>query len=153
MAGGFTIIENNISIFRDELIKNYEKNFSNSIKESCLYLDSMIAPSALNEDFFNEINFLAPFGAGNSEPKFSIENVKVLSTRLIGNSHSKSILLGNDGSTFTAFAWNVINTPLETYLDKNLKKKINIAGNIRLNEWNGKKEVQFIIEDISLSIT
>jgi len=153
MAGGFTIIENNISIFRDELIKNYEKNFSNSIKESCLYLDSMIAPSALNEDFFNEINSLAPFGAGNSEPKFSIENVKVLSTRLIGNSHSKSILLGNDGSTFTAFAWNVINTPLEKYLDKNLKKKINIAGNIRLNEWNGKKEVQFIIEDISLSIT
>ena len=113
----------------------------------------MIAPSALNEDFFNEINSLAPFGAGNSEPKFSIENVKVLSTRLIGNSHSKSILLGNDGSTFTAFAWNVINTPLEKYLDKNLKKKINIAGNIRLNEWNGKKEVQFIIEDISLSIT
>ena len=152
MAGGFTISEINISIFREELIKNYEKNYSNSIKESSLYLDSIIAPSALNENFYNEINSLAPFGSGNSEPKFVIENVKVLSTSLVGNSHFKSILLGNDGSTFVAFTWNGKNTPLEKYLDKNLKKKINIAGNIRLNEWKGNKEVQFIIEDISLSI-
>ena len=28
-------------------------------------------------------------------------------------------------------------------------KKINIAGNIRLNEWQGKKEIQFNIQDIS----
>ena len=152
MAGGFSISERNISIFREELIKNYEKNYFSSIKESSLYLDSIIAPSALNEDFFNEINCLAPFGSGNPEPKFVIENVKVLSTSLIGNSHFKSTLLGKDGSSFLAFAWNAKNTPLEKYLDKNLKKKINIAGNIRLNEWKGNKEVQFIIEDISLSI-
>ena len=74
-----------------------------------------------------------------------IENVKVLSTSLVGNSHFKSILLGNDGSTFVAFTWNGKKTPLEKYLDKNLKKKINIAGNIRLNEWKGNKVVQFII--------
>ena len=152
MAGCFSISERNISIFREELIKNYEKNYFSSIKESSLYLDSIIAPSALNEDFFNEINCLAPFGSGNPEPKFVIENVKVLSTSLIGNSHFKTTLLGKDGRTFLAFTWNAKNTPLEKYLDKNLKKKINIAGNIRLNEWRGDKEVQFIIEDISLSI-
>ena len=56
-----------------------------------------------------------------------------------------------DGTTFKAFAWNSINTTLETYLYRRKNKKINIAGNIRLNEWRGKKEVQFNIEDISVA--
>ena len=70
MAGGFTIKEENISIFRDLLIKNFEKTILQTQKVSNLHLDSIIAPSALNEEFFQQINFLAPFGSGNSEPKF-----------------------------------------------------------------------------------
>ena len=42
-------------------------------------------------------------------------------------------------------------TPLEKQLSKKNKKKINIGGKMRLNEWRGKKKVEFIIEDISLN--
>ena len=151
MAGGFTIKEEKIDIFRDLLIKNFEKFYSNTSKELNLYLDSKISPSALNEDFLQEINSLEPFGSGNTEPKFVIENIKVISSDLVGNVHIKTVLLGKDGTTFKAFAWNAKNTPLEQYLNKNQKKNINIAGNMRLNEWRGKKEVQFVIEDISIN--
>jgi len=151
MAGGFSIIEKNIPLFRDLLIEKFEKSFKNFTKESNLYLDSMIAPSALNEVFFNEINLLSPFGAGNNEPRFVIENLKVLSSDIILDTHIKAQLIGMDGFSFKAFAWNAKNTSLENYLYKNKNKKINIAGNIRLNEWRGKKEVQFNIEDISVA--
>ena len=57
MAGGFTIKEENIPIFRDILIKNFEKSHSNSTINLNLYLDSVIAPSALNEDFFEQVNY------------------------------------------------------------------------------------------------
>ena len=30
------------------------------------------------------------------------------------------------------------------------EKKFNIAGKMNLNEWRGKKSIEFIIEDISL---
>ena len=56
-----------------------------------------------------------------------------------------------DGSSFKAFAWHAKNSTLENYLYKIKNKKINIAGNIRLNEWGGKKEIQFNIEDISVA--
>tara|TARA_B110000438_G_C15757866_1_gene625950 strand:+ start:57 stop:242 length:186 start_codon:yes stop_codon:yes gene_type:complete len=59
-------------------------------------------------------------------------------------------MLGKDGTKFTAFAWNSINTLLESYLMNISKKKINIAGKIKFNEWKGEKKVEFIIEDISL---
>ena len=151
MAGGFSIIEDKIPIFRDLLIKNYERFYKHSYDHSNLYLDSLIAPSALNENFFNEINSLAPFGSGNPEPKFVIENIKVISSSFVLDTHIKVILLGKDGSKVRGFAWNAKNTLLEQYLNKNYKKNINVAGNMRLNEWRGKKEVQFIIDDVSVS--
>ena len=49
------------------------------------------------------------------------------------------------------FAWNAKNTPLEPFLSKKSRKEINIAGKMRLNEWRGKREVEFMIEDISLN--
>jgi len=151
MAGGFVIKSKKIDLFRDLLIKNYEKLNINSSKNLNIYLDSVIAPSALNEEFLEEINYLGPFGSGNSEPKFVIENIKVISSNVIGNNHIKSILVGKDGSKFNGFAWNAINSPLEPLLDSKNKKKINIAGKMRLNEWKGKKNVEFMIEDISLN--
>ena len=151
MAGGFTIKEENIGTFREYLIKNFEKSYTNNAKEFNLYLDSVIAPSAINEKFFYEINSLAPYGPGNSEPKFAIENIKVISSNTVGENHIKSILIGEDGTTFSSLAWNAKNTPLEPYLDKKNKKLINIAGKMRMNEWKGKKKVEFLIEDISLN--
>ena len=115
-----------------------------------MYIDSIIAPSALNEDFFDEINSLAPFGAGNSEPKFVIENIKVISADIVGEYHIKSILIGKDGFVFKGFVRNGKNSPLEPFLNKKNKKKINIAGRMHQNQWRGEKKVEFMIEDIAL---
>jgi len=151
MAGGFSIDKKNIDIFRNFLIKNFEKFYKDVSKNENLYLDTVISPSALNEIFFDQVNLLSPFGSGNQEPKFVLENIKVLSSNLIKDIHIKSLLLGKDGSTFKGFAWNAKNTMLHSYLYENKNKKINLAGNIRLNEWRGKKEVQFNIIDIGVA--
>ena len=151
MAGGFTLKEDDIEIFRDFLINNFNKLNLTSYQNINLYLDSIIAPSALNEDFLNQINFLEPYGSGNSEPKFAIENIRVISADIVGNNHIKSILQGKDGTVFRGFLWNGVNTKLEPFLNKKNKKLINIAGKIRLNEWRGKKNIEFIIEDISIN--
>ena len=151
MAGGFTLKKENISKLRNFLIKNFEKSNIDLSKSKNLYLDSTISPSALNEDFYEDINCLAPFGSGNSEPRFVIENIKVISTNVVGDSHIKSILGGKDGSVFNGFVWNGKNSSLAPFLNKNYKKKINIAGKMRLNHWRGVKKVEFIIEDLSLN--
>ena len=67
----------------------------------------------------------------------------------IKNTHIKSLLMGKDGSVFKSFAWNAINTPIDQYLKKENKKLFNVAGKMKLNEWKGKKNIEFIIEDIS----
>ena len=136
---------------RSQFFNNFEKKFVDNTKNADLYLDAIIAPSALNEEFFHEINYLAPFGSGNSEPKFMIENTKVISSNIVADNHIMCVLSGKDGSTFKAFAWNAKNSPLEPFLNKKNSKRINIAGKMRLNEWKGKKNIQFMVEDISLN--
>ena len=150
-AGGFTIEKKNIDKFRDFLIRNFENSKINNFDNFNLYLDSIIAPSAINENFYNEIEILQPFGSGNNEPKFVVEQLKVIKSDIVGNNHIKSILSGKDGTVFKSIAWNAVNSPLEKILNKNNKKLFNAAGKMKLNEWHGQKNIEFIIEDISIN--
>ena len=149
MAGGFTIKKEKIELLRNFLISKFEKSNIDLSEGQNLYLDSIIAPSAINEEFYQNIDFLAPFGPGNNEPKFAVENLHVIKSDIIKEQHIKSILSGKDGTSFKSFAWNAVNTPLEKYLSKKNKKNFTAAGKMKLNEWNGKKSIDFIIEDIS----
>ena len=150
MAGGFVINEDKISIFRNFLIKNYEKLIITNNRNKNLYIDTIVSPSALNEDFYEEIDKLSPYGSGNTEPKFVIENLKIISSNIISNKHIKAILLGQDGSVFKGITFNAVGGPIESILNKKNRKKINVAGKMKLNEWRGEKKVEFIIEDISV---
>ena len=150
MAGGFTIKKENISVFKKFLLKNYEKLHLVPSKFADLYLDSLIAPSALNEKFYDEIECLAPFGSGNNEPKFAIEDLQVITSNFVANNHIKSVLCGKDGSVIKSIAFNAKNSPLEPFLNKSNKKKINIAGKMSSNNWRGNRSIEFIIEDIAL---
>ena len=151
MAGGFTLKKNKIETFRDFLVKNFERTNIDTERTQNLYVDAIIAASALNEDFYKDINKLAPFGSGNTEPKFVIENLKVINTSVVADNHLKSILVGKDGHTFKTFLWNGKNSLLEPFLKKENKKLINIAGKMKLNDWKGKKDIEFIIEDILIN--
>ena len=149
MAGGFVIEKKNINLLRNFLHQNFKKTKISTSNAPSLLLDTVIAPSALNEDFYNEINSLGPFGPGNNEPKFMIENIRIISSKIINDNLIKSVLCGKDGSVFKCTTWNAQNTPLEPFLNKNNKKLFNIAGKMKLNEWKGKRNIEFIIEDIS----
>ena len=138
-------------MLRNFLIKNYEKKNINSSKFVDLYLDAIISPSALNEDFFLEIDQLSPFGSGNNEPRFVIEGIKIISSNFISEKHIKTILIGKDGTTFNSIAFNAKNSSMEPFLTKKNKKFFNIAGKMKLNEWKGKRRIEFVIDDIAIN--
>ena len=153
MAGGFTIDESKIEIFKNFSKKKFSKIKLDSYKNKKLVLDSEILGTALNIDFYNKIQLLSPFGPGNPEPKFVINSVKTLNSKIIGESHIKSNLITEDGIMIKCIAFNSINTEISAYLTGNHKKSFNIAGKLSLNEWGGEKKVEFIIDDISVNKT
>ena len=151
MAGGFSIEENKIKKFKDFITKMFNKKNNKSSRKNEIYLDSLISASALNFDFYKRVEKLSPFGSGNPEPKFIIENVKVLKSLIVGQNHIKSILLSKDGSTIKTITFNSYDTDLGQFLLNNKKNTFNIEGKLSLNEWRGEKNVEFIIDDISVN--
>ena len=151
MAGGFTLDMNKLEEFKEFIFKKF-KSINIDLNEHLKYFfDAEISPSALNIEFFSKINLLAPFGSGNTEPKFVIKNLKVLNSKIVGEKHIKSVLLGSDSTVIKTITFNSINSNLGVYLLKKNKKTLNIAGKMSLNEWRGQKNVEFIIDDISVN--
>ena len=72
---GINLLKNN-SAFEFELIEDVsEENLTKVLPnfDACT-----LRVSNLNETFLSEVNRLSPFGYGNPEPKFVIENLKLL---------------------------------------------------------------------------
>ena len=150
MAAGFTISVEKIEEFKEFVLKKFRSININLDDQKKYYLDAEIAPSAVNIDFFEKVNLLAPFGSGNAEPKFLIKDLKVLNSKIVGEKHIKSVLLGSDSSTIKTISFNSVETDLSTYLLKKNMKFFNIVGKLSLNEWRSQKNVEFIIDDISV---
>ena len=153
MAGGFSIKVENIERFRNFVFRKFKNINEDLSSEKPLLLDSIISPSAVNIDFYNKVALLSPFGSGNPEPKFIIENMKTINGKIVGEKHIKSVLIGKDGTTIKSIAFNAVDNDLGGYLIKKNNKTFNIAGKLSLNEWKGQSNVEFIIDDISVNKT
>ena len=69
---------------------------------------------------------------------------------VVGEKHIKSILLTKDGSNIKTITFNAIETDLGQFLLNNRTNIFDIVGKLSLNEWKGEKNVEFIIDDISV---
>jgi len=150
MAAGFTINVDRINDFKEFVFRKFKSVNVNLEGKKNYYFDAEIAPTALNVDFFEKINLLAPFGSGNAEPKFVIKDVKLVNSRIVGEKHIKSVLIGSDSTTLKAISFNAVETEIASYLLKKNIKPFDIVGKLSLNEWRGKRNVEFIIDDISV---
>ena len=151
MAAGFSIKISKLEEFKKFIFRKYRNINEDLSKQRPLFLDSKIAPSAINLEFYDKVNILSPFGSGNPEPKFLIENLKPINSKIVGDKHIKSILMGPEGTNIKTIAFNATDSELGPYLLKKNSNTFNIAGKLSLNEWRGQKNVEFIIDDISVN--
>ena len=151
MAAGFTIDMKNIEKFKEFVFRKFKSININLTEKKNYYFDAEIAPSAMNIEFYEKINLLAPFGSGNSEPRFIIKDVKLINSKIVGEKHIKSVFVGSDSTTLKGISFNSVETELGSYLLKKNIKPFDIAGKLSLNEWRGKRNVEFIIDDISVT--
>ena len=150
MAAGFTLDTDKIGEFKNFLIRKFKSININLESKKNIFYDTEISPSAINIDFYEKINVLSPFGSGNPEPKFVIKNVRPINSKIVGEKHIKSVFEGSDSSTFKTITFNCVDNELGSYLLKKNIKNFNILGKLSLNEWRGQKNVEFIIDDISV---
>lgn len=144
MAAGITIKEDNIKQFQKKFEEIADKISSHEDFIPALTIDCVLDFDNISDDLIHELEVLEPFGAANKEPLFMAANVKISSSKIVGENHRK-MLLKQTGSNKNR-PYNAINFNVDT--EKLCKDKFEqIAYRLKWNRWNGTKTIQLIIEE------
>ena len=150
VAAGLKIKNNMINTFSDFLEKNIDLNYGIIIKPLNIF-DSVISLEQINNDFINGLELLEPYGNGNKEPRFLIQNLNLNFIKIIKDKHISMSFTNNLGHSINGICFNVINTILGDYIMNNKNETLNIIATIKRNNFSKNAVAQLIINDVAYS--
>jgi len=147
MAAGFTLNKGNLKAFESYVLEEFLK--SNTVNINIFSFESEVSSLAFNQDFYDNIKQLEPFGTGNPVPTFLLRDLKIIKPKILNNKHISMILKSKTGFSIKSISFNSINSKIGEYL-MNYKNSINVIAQINENIWNNKKALQLTIRDLIL---
>lgn len=163
LAAGMSLEEKNVEKLRKTL--NLNCNLTTEDMEEKIVIDVPMPLAYVTGDFLKELELLEPFGVGNPKPVFAQKNLKFLSIRIMGKNRNmaKFSVEDENGQRFSLVLFRHLEKFLEDVgkkygketLDlfvsqnKNSGVKMNIIYYPSLNEYMGKHEIQYVIQNWS----
>ena len=145
MAAGFMLKKENLKNFKKHISEDFLK--SKTINNHIFLYESEVSSSAFNQNFYDNIKKLGPFGTGNLVPTFLIKDLKIVKPVVLNNKHISVILKSRTRFSIKSISFNSINTKIGEYL-MGYKNNVNVIGQINENIWNNKKALQLTIRDV-----
>lgn len=150
MAAGLTVEEDKIPVLRTFLNAHLGKQVTSDVtargQNPPLIIDGLVAGAALTGDFLNSLESLAPFGVGNSEPRYAMADVRIMRATVLGDKHVQ-LLLRHGETRLRAIAFSAMDSDLGTSLLSLGNRPCHLAGYIRRDDWRGDGSVQMIVKD------
>jgi len=146
MAAGFTIADDHYDDFYnfiDSAAAPYLQN-----RELKLSIDGYITIDGVNEAFLQHIQQLEPYGSGHPTPTFAFKHLSCIFADVVGEHHIRLQLQDETGKRLKAMAFRAMQTPLQKILEH--RGPIEVAGNVKVDEWQGRQQLTLIIDDIRI---
>jgi single-stranded-DNA-specific exonuclease len=148
MAAGLTVRPDEIEALRDYLNAALAGEQVEAEALDWVEVDALIDPSAATRALFEDFERLAPFGPGNPEPLFALGGVQAREPVQMNGGHVRCRLVGADGASVRAIAWRCADLPLGRALLAG-QGGLSVVGRLKADDWNGRRGVQFEIEDVA----
>lgn len=162
MAAGLSLTQENISNLREGLNQNH--NLTNEDLKRKIKMDLLLPLTEVSMDFIDKLETLEPFGKGNNKPTFGIKDASIISARVMGRDKNV-IKLRLSVNGYSGIDAMIFKDKMEEFEEKiinkygrdTLEKLYNSANNDikmdfsyypTINEYNGNKSVQIIINNI-----
>ena len=148
MAIGITIDNDKFEKFKQQLKKYAEdKNISEIVP--VLNIDEKVQLKNITMSDIKDLELLEPFGEANKPPIFQINNLKIESIRTLTQGKHLKLEVKEENTRFSAIGFNLGNLAS----DYKIGDKVNIAGFLEINSFNGMDSIQINIKDIMESIS
>ena len=147
MAVGITIKKENFNEFK----KEFEKIATQSHIEEIvpvINIDAKIDFNDINKNIVESLKQLEPFGEGNKMPIFAFKNLKIDSIRALSEGKHLKLTLKDNNTIINAIGFNIGNLAEEYRIGD----KVDVAGVLEINTFNGVDNLQINIKDIMRAI-
>ena len=147
-ACGFTVKQGKLEEFRSrmqELVKELVDK-DPSIFESSIFIEKELDPEELTLSFAKSLSLLEPFGESNPVPVFCVRFARVTDYRRIGSEgqHLKFTIKTSDGIYLSCISfWGS-----DKYYDYVSSGLVDVAGELSINEYRGRRQLQMKILDV-----
>ncbi|WP_217586819.1 single-stranded-DNA-specific exonuclease RecJ [Lentibacillus saliphilus] len=145
-AAGMTLPVDHISLLRDKLSEQLQDQLSEDDFKPVIEVSGTLALADVNEKLVYDLKKLAPFGMKNPKPLFRVEHMPS-DVRQIGNTkrHLKMQFQSSEGR-IDAIGFGMGSL----YPHISQRTPVSIIGELGLNEWNGHRKVQIVLEDMKI---
>lgn len=154
MAGGFTVLPEKVDELRSFLNIHVERQLNGEEIVSEERVDTLASISAVKLDFVKLIDQNGgPYGQGNPEPLYALPHVRVQMVDIVGKDHVRCRISDVEGgSSIKAIAFRAVGSPLGKLLmdDAGKGRSVHLLGHFKINEWQGRESVEFLIRDAAL---
>lgn len=145
MAAGLTLPRERLKSFRTAFAQEALTQLTEEQLQDAVLTDGGLAPEEINLDTAQYLKWGGPWGQGFEEPLFDGEFV-VVGHRVLKSKHLKLVLRHPEGgSSFDAIAFNAEET-LSLWAQIGVPSRIGIVFRLGINEFQGKKRVQMVIQ-------
>lgn len=110
-----------------------------------LTVDGTLPMAEAHQQLVAQLQRFQPFGMGNPEPVFVLEQVRVSAPRLLKERHVKCLLSDGQGRKLEAIAFRCWPGPLGEGLMR--QGAMAMAGVLSINRFRGEERVQLLIKD------
>lgn len=145
MAAGMTLAMEDVDELRERLHAQSLVSLSAEDLIPILKIDVPVSIDEIDVDAIQATRDLAPYGTSFAKPLYGIQETEIKSMRKIGaNEDHIKMDLGESGQSLAAVGFH------KGYLKDELTTgvKVSFAGDLQINEWNGKKLPQLMISDV-----
>jgi single-stranded-DNA-specific exonuclease len=149
MAAGMTLSLHDVDELRERLIRQAKKVLKPEDFLPVTMVDLTASLDEISLDTVELLSTLAPFGVGNPHPRVLIDQVPIREMKKIGSqSNHLKLQVGNGEMSVL----DCIGFQKGSLLDEMTPYSIlSLVGQIQLNEWNGYRKPQMLLEDLAVS--
>lgn len=151
MAAGFTVEEQKIPALTEFLTNHMSRQLSQVAGTRTYTLDGTLSIGGATPELLLELDKLGPFGQANPNIRLCVKRVVNLKPEIVKEHHVKTLFIDPiSNSRLFGIAFRCMDTKLGEALLSTRGQTIDVIGQLRLNEWNGKQSVSLHIDDISV---
>lgn len=147
MAAGVTIPPGQLGPFRAHLSAALSDAVTAARALTALKVDAALSARGANVEFVTEIERAGPYGAGNPQPVFAFPAHEAKFAKIVGTGHVSFQLSSDDGGRLKAIAFRGADTAVGRAILAGNGEKLNFAGTLSLDHYQGRAEVQFRLVD------